>query len=122
MSFVYRMACLNMEWRDARDALLDRRGRLDELRDALDAGGEEALAAARLEIYPHLDSESRARPPSDLWGVEEDRDDPDVLAVERMRRPAAELGPNWLDVVTGRARTDEEEVGGVQEDEEGEGR
>ena len=31
--------------------------------------------------------------------------DPDVLAVERMRRPAAELGPNWLDVVTGRAPT-----------------
>ena len=51
--------------------------------------------------------------------MEEDRDDPDVLAVERMRRPAAELG---LDVVTGRARTDEEEVGGVQEDEDGEGR
>ena len=24
-SFVNRMACLNMEWRDARDALLDRR-------------------------------------------------------------------------------------------------
>ena len=43
-----------------------------------------------------------------------------MLPVERMRRPAAELGPNWLDVVTGRARTDEEEVGGVQEDEDGE--
>ena len=100
------MACLNMEWRDARDALLDRRGRLDELRDALDAGGEEALAAARLEIYPHLDSESRARPPSDLWGVEEDQDDPDMLAVERMRRPAAELGPNWLEIMMGRARED----------------
>ena len=106
MSFVYRMACLNMEWRDARDALLDRRGGLDELRDALDAGGEEALAAARLEIYPHLDSGPRARPPSDLWGVEEDRDDPDMLAVERMRRPAAELGPNWLEIMMGRARED----------------
>ena len=89
VSFVYRMACLNMEWRDARDALLDRRGGLDELRDALDAGGEEALAEARREIHPHLDS--GPPPPSDLWGVEEDRDDPDVLAVERMRRPAAEL-------------------------------
>ena len=33
-----------------------------------------------------------------------------------------ELGPNWLDIMTGRARTDEEEVGGVQEDEQGEGR
>ena len=95
-----------MEWRDARDALLDRRGGLDELRDALDAGGEEALAAARPEIYPHLDSGPRTRPPSDLWGVEEDRDDPDMLAVERMRRPAAELGPNWLEIMMGRARED----------------
>jgi len=77
-----------------------------ELRVALDAGGEEALAAARLEIYPHLDSGPRARPPSDLWGVEEDRDDPDMLAVERMRRPAAELGPNWLEIMMGRARED----------------
>ena len=42
VSFVYRMACLNMEWRDARDALLDRRGGLDVLLDALAAGGEEA--------------------------------------------------------------------------------
>ena len=64
------------------------------------------MAAARLEIYPHLDSESRARPPSDLWGVEEDQDDPDMLAVERMRRPAAELGPNWLEIMMGRARED----------------
>ena len=109
-----------MEVRDASDALLDRRAGLDLLLDAFAAGGDEALAEARLEIYPHLDS--GPPPPSDLWGVEEDRDDPDVLAVERMRRPAAELGPNWLDVVTGRARTDEEEVGGVQEDEQGEGR
>ena len=45
-----------------------------------------------------------------------------MLAVERFRRPAAELGPNWLEITTGRARTDEEEVGGVQEDEEGEKR
>ena len=87
VSFVYRMACLNMEWRDARDALLDRRGRLDELRDALDAGGEEALAAARLEIYPHLDSGPRARPPSDLWGVEEDRDDPDTVSYTHLTLP-----------------------------------
>ena len=41
-----------------------------------------------------------------LWGVEEDRDDPDMLAVERMRRPAAELGPNWLEIMMGRARED----------------
>ena len=54
--------------------------------------------------------------------MEEDWDDPDMLALERCRRPAAELGPNWLDIMTGRARTDEEEVGGVQEDEQGEGR
>ena len=73
VSFVYRMACLNMEWRDARDALLDRRGGLDVLLDALAAGGEEALAAARLEILPHLDSGSP--PLSDLWDMEEDRDD-----------------------------------------------
>ena len=104
VSFVYRMACVNMEWRDARDALLDRRGGLDVLLDALAAGGEEALAAARLEIHPHLDS---GPPPlSDLWGVEEDRDDPDMLAVERMRRPAATLGPNWLAIMTGRAQED----------------
>jgi hypothetical protein len=51
--------------------------------------------------------------------VEEDRDDPDMLAVERFRRPAAELGPNWLEITTGRARTDEEEVGGAQEEGEG---
>ena len=31
-------------------------------------------------------------------------------------------GKDWLDIMTGRARTDEEEVGGVQEDEDGEGR
>ena len=37
-----------------------------------------------------------------------------MLAVERFRRPAAELGPNWLEITTGRARTDEEEVGGAQ--------
>ena len=93
-----------MEWRDARDALLDRRGGLDVLLDALAAGGEEALAAARLEILPHLDS---GPPPlSDLWDVEEDRDDPDMLAVERMRRPAAALGPNWLAIMTGRAQED----------------
>ena len=104
VSFVYRMACLNMEWRDARDALLDRRGGLDVLLDALAAGGEEALAAARLEILPHLDSGSP--PLSDLWDVEEDRDDPDMLAVERMRRPAAALGPNWLAIMTGRAQED----------------
>ena len=55
-------------------------------------------------IHPHLDS--GPRPPSDLWDVEEDRDDPDMLAVERMRRPAAELGPNWLEIMTGRARED----------------
>ena len=114
VSFVYQMACLNMEWRDARDALLDRRGGLELLRDAFDAGGDEALAEARLEIYPHLDS--GPPPPSDLWGVEEDLDDPDVLAVERMRRPAAELGPNWLEIVTGRAHTDEEVVGAAQEE------
>ena len=53
-----------------------------------------------------VDSGPRARPPSDLWGVEEDRDDPDMLAVERMRRPAAELGPNWLEIMMGRARED----------------
>ena len=73
-------------------------------------------AAAKASIAPHLDSESRARPPSDLWGVEEDQDDPDMLAVERMRRPAAELGPNWLEIVTGRAHTDEEVVGAAQEE------
>ena len=104
VSFVYQMACLNMEWRDARDALLDRRGGLDELRDALAAGGEEALAAARLEIYPQLDS--GPRPLSDLWGVEEDPDNPDMLAVKQMRRPAADLGPNWLEIMMGRARED----------------
>ena len=38
--------------------------------------------------------------------MEEDRDDPDMLAVERMRRPAAELGPNWLEIMMGRARED----------------
>ena len=103
-SFVYRMACLNMEWRDARDALLVRRGGLDVLLDAFAAGGDEALAEARQEIHPHLDS--GPPPPSDLWGVEEDRDDPDMLAVERMRRPAAELGPNWLKIMMGRARED----------------
>ena len=70
------MACLNMEWRDARDALLDRRGGLDALLDAFAVGGDEALAEARLEIYPHLDS--GPPPPSDLWSVEEDRDDPDI--------------------------------------------
>ena len=113
-SFVYRMACLNMEWRDARDALLVRRGGLDVLLDAFAAGGDEALAEARQEIHPHLDS--GPPPPSDLWGVEEDRDDPDMLAVERMRRPAAELGPNWLEIVTGRAHTDEEVVGAAQEE------
>ena len=43
VSFVYRMACLNMEWRDARDALLDRRGGLDALLDAFAVGGDEAL-------------------------------------------------------------------------------
>ena len=95
-------------------------GRVVLARRAASCIAASSARAARLEIYPHLDS--GPPPPSDLWGVEEDRDDPDVLAVERMRRPAAELGPNWLDVVTGRARTDEEEVGGVQEDEEGEGR
>ena len=31
----------------------------------------------------------------------------------------AELGPNWLEITTGRARTDEEEVGGAQEEGEG---
>ena len=64
------------------------------LLDALAAGGEEALAAARLEIHPHLDSWSP--PLSDLWDV----------AVERMRRPAAALGPNWLAIMTGRAQED----------------
>ena len=87
------MACLNMEWRDARDALLERRGGLDVLRERFAAGGDEALAEARQEIHPYLDS--GPPPPSDLWGEKEDRDDPDVLAVERMRWPAAELGPNW---------------------------
>ena len=62
------------------------------------------MAAARLEIHPHLDSGSP--PLSDLWDVEEDRDDPDMLAVERMRRPAAALGPNWLALMTGRAQED----------------
>mgnify|MGYP006907231805 CR=1 FL=1 len=62
------------------------------------------MAAARLEILPHLDSGSP--PLSDLWDVEEDRDDPDMLAVERMRRPAAALGPNWLAIMTGRAQED----------------
>ena len=38
--------------------------------------------------------------------AEEDRDDPDMLAVERMRRPAAALGPNWLALMTGRAQED----------------
>ena len=52
----------------------------------------------------HLDSGSP--PLSDLWDVEEDRDDPDMLAVERMRRPAAALGPNWLAIMTGRAQED----------------
>ena len=86
--------------------------RLDLLLDAFAAGGDEALAEARLEIYPHLDS--GPPPPSDLWGVEEDRDDPDMLALERSRRPAAELGPDWLEIVTGRAHTDEEVVGAEQ--------
>ena len=36
--------------------------------------------------------------------------------MERFRRPAAKLGPNWLEITTGRARTDEEEVGGAQEE------
>ena len=30
----------------------------------------------------------------------------DMLAVERMRRPAAALGPNWLALMTGRAQED----------------
>ena len=72
-----------MEWGNARDALLDRRGGLDALLDAFAAGTDEALAEARLEIYPHLDS--GPPPPSDLWSVEEDQDDPDMLAVERFR-------------------------------------
>jgi hypothetical protein len=72
VSFVYRMACVNMEWRDAGDGLLGRRGGLDLLLDAFAAGGEKALAEVRLEIYPHLDS--GPPPPSDLWGVEEDRE------------------------------------------------
>jgi hypothetical protein len=42
-----------------------------------------------------------------------------MLALERSRRPAAELGPNWREVVTGRARTDEEVVGAAQEEGEG---
>ena len=55
-------------------------------------------------IHPLLDS---GPPPlSDLWDVEEDRDDPDMLAVERMWRPAAALGPNWLAIMTGRAQED----------------
>ena len=41
-----------------------------------------------------------------LRDVERDRDDPDMLAVERMRRPAAALGPNWLAIMTGRAQED----------------
>ena len=31
---------------------------------------------------------------------------PHMLAVQRMRRPAAELGPNWLEIMMGRARED----------------
>jgi hypothetical protein len=55
----------NMEWRDARDALLDRRGGLDMLLDALAAGGEEALAAARLRgIARTVDTRRREAPPS----------------------------------------------------------
>ena len=65
--------------------------RVPPLLDDLAEGGDEALAEARLEIHPHLDS--GPPPPSDLWGVEEDRDGPDMLAVERMRRPAARSGP-----------------------------
>ena len=42
-----------------------------------------------------------------MWRcVDEDRDHPDMLAVERMRRPAAALGPNWLAIMTGRAQED----------------
>ena len=41
------------------------------------------------------------------------------MAVERFWRPAAELGPDWLEIMTGRARTDEEVVGAVQEEGEG---
>ena len=59
----------------------------------------------------------RGAPPDSRSGVLK-RDDP-ALAVERFRRPAAELGPNWLEITTGRARTDEEEVGGAQEEGEG---
>ena len=40
----------------------------------------------------------------------EDRDGADMLAVERFRRTPAELGPNWLEIVTGRGRPDEEGV------------
>ena len=43
-----------------------------------------------------------------------------MLAVERFRRPPAELGPNWLEIVTGRGRPDEEVVGATMQ-EEGEG-
>ena len=89
-------------------------GRVVLARRAASCIAASSARAARLEIYPHLDS--GPPPPSDLWGVEEDRDDPDMLAVERMRRPAAELGPNWLEIVTGRAHTDEEVVGAAQEE------
>ena len=37
-----------------------------------------------------------------------------MLAVERSRRPAAEVGPNWLEIMTGHGRPDEEVVGAVQ--------
>ena len=107
VSFVYRMACLNMEWRDARDALLDRRGGLDVLLDALAAGGEEALAAARLEIHPHLDSGSP--PLSDLWVVGRGGGSGrpgHVGGGADAAAPAAALGPNWLALMTGRAQED----------------
>ena len=90
----------------------------DQSDDSFNGGGD-AVAGAQpvLAVVDIVQDEPAGRERHRHRG-----DDPDLLAVERMRRPAAELGPNWLDVVTGRARTDEEEVGGVQEDEDGEGR
>ena len=91
-----------MEWRDARDALLDRRGGLDVLLDALAAGGEEALAAARLEIHPHLDSGSP--PLSDLWDVEKGSGRPRETCW-RWSGAAARCCA-WLAIMTGRAQED----------------
>ena len=84
--------------RETRELLEERRG------DGVEVGALVILEAARRAHFSYVRvvrfcGEGGA-------GAEEDRDEADMLAVERMRRPAAALGPNWLALMTGRAQED----------------